>query len=252
MRMLRLDRFFATLGFILGAGASACAPTAASQPTLPAGVPRQVTIAPPAGVEKPPFKFAPADGQLLDDVQRGCFLFFWNEGLGADRHGRGPDQRHHRERGGRGVPTFGPPDRGRARLGDQEGSDGARRAHPQEPPPTTPTIDATALFYHYLDPDDAGPHRGSHEHVISTIDSAILMAGDHHGGGVLRRRHQEDDRHARRRGGLARVRAGEEQEVLRGRGSSASGSGRGTRASRKGAASCSRTCGPTPGMSSAW
>jgi hypothetical protein len=33
------------------------------------------------------------------------------------------------------------------------------------------------LFYHYLDPHDAGPSREAYEHVVSTIDSALLMAG---------------------------------------------------------------------------
>jgi hypothetical protein len=33
------------------------------------------------------------------------------------------------------------------------------------------------LFFHFLDPEDAGPSRSAYEHVVSTIDSAILLAG---------------------------------------------------------------------------
>src|SRR5690242_5122053 len=60
---------------------AACArpPGAASQPlpTTAAGPP--VVISAPVSLRKPPFQFNSADNAFLDDVQHGCFLFFWHE-----------------------------------------------------------------------------------------------------------------------------------------------------------------------------
>lgn len=33
----------------------------------------------PAGVRPPPYRFSAADERLLDEIQRGCFLYFWKE-----------------------------------------------------------------------------------------------------------------------------------------------------------------------------
>jgi hypothetical protein len=154
---------------------AACAP-AALQPVPAAIAPPQVVISTPASIKKPPYRFNSADSAFLDDVQRGCFLFFWHEvsertGMVVDRTSTDVVSV-----AGVGYQLASLPvgvkhgwvskdaaaARARLILGALAANTHNRR---------------DGLFYHYLDPDDAGPHHGSLEHVISTIDSAILLAG---------------------------------------------------------------------------
>jgi hypothetical protein len=44
-----------------------------------------VVIRSPPGTPRPPFKFDAADERLLDDVERGAFLYFWHAASGANR-----------------------------------------------------------------------------------------------------------------------------------------------------------------------
>ncbi len=159
----------------MGLGVGSCAPGAATQPEPLAKRP-DVVISAPAGVERPPFRFSSADGQVLDEVQRGCFLFFWNEV--SDHTGMVVDRTSDTivSVAGVGFQLSALP------IGVERGwvsrKDAADRAGLiLRSLDGNPRNRRDGLFYHYLDPVDAGPHRGSHEHVISTIDSAILLAG---------------------------------------------------------------------------
>jgi hypothetical protein len=139
--------------------------------------PRPDVVIEAAGdVRRPPFDFSRTDEAFLDDVQRGCFEFFWHEispqtGLVVDR-----TSVKFASIAGVGFQLSALPigverkwvtkDEARARAEWILKSLANNRANRRD-----------GLFFHYLDPDDAGPYRGAYEHVVSTIDSAILFSG---------------------------------------------------------------------------
>ncbi len=126
--------------------------------------------------DRPPFAFAEADEAFLEEVQLGCFNYFWNAvdpvtGMVRDRTsaefisvaGVGyqlaamvvADERGwvtHEEAKGRTLQIVR-----------------ALHANPDNRP--------GGVFYHFLAPETAGPSGGAYEQVASTIDSAILFAG---------------------------------------------------------------------------
>lgn len=160
----------------LGLLVAACASGSAPQP-VPTGLSApHVVIDSPASLKKPPFDFNSADNAFLDEVQHGCFLFFWKEvsertGMVVDRTSTDVVSV-----AGVGFQLSALP------IGVQHGWVSKDVAAARASLILRCLADNThnrrdGLFYHYLDPNDAGPHHGSLEHVVSTIDSAILLAG---------------------------------------------------------------------------
>lgn len=136
----------------------------------------EVIIASPLGVARPPYFFSRDDEQLLDDVQRGAFLYLWNEcstttGMVHDRTSASLVSI-----AGVGFQLAALPvgvtrgwishdqacERARLILTSLAGNPANRKA---------------GLFYHFLDDQTAGPYKDAYEGVVSTIDSAILFSG---------------------------------------------------------------------------
>lgn len=160
----------------LGIGLGACSTGVAIQPEPVKTPSSEVTISSPASVERPPFRFNSADERFLDSVQHGCFLFFWH--AVSERTGMVVDRTSDTIVSVAGVGfqlSALPIGVERGWVTKQEAADRAELILSSLE--KNPRNRRDGLFYHYLDPDTAGPHRGSHEHVISTIDSALLIAG---------------------------------------------------------------------------
>ncbi len=125
---------------------------------------------------RPPFRFSERDEAFLDEVQRAAFSFFWNE---ADpRTGLIPDRTSSEVVSVAGV-GFGlsalPIGVERGWITREQGEAQARLILASLL--SEPTNRKAGLFYHFLNPHDASPKRVGTELVVSTIDSAILMAG---------------------------------------------------------------------------
>lgn len=124
----------------------------------------------------PPFTFAPADEALLDEVSRGCFNMMWNAGAPATN--MVPDRTGDNiiSVAGVGFQLSALP------IGVERGwvsrAEAAKRASKilglLE---ADPRIRHEGVFQHFLDGTTAGPHTKGHEHVASTIDTAILFCG---------------------------------------------------------------------------
>ncbi len=131
---------------------------------------------------KPPFQFNQDDQTLLDEVQRGAFNFLWNACSAPNGaptgHGMVVDRTSVSFVSVAGVGfqlAAIPVAIERGWVSRDEGAErtaGILRALRDEP-----TNRHEGLFYHYLDPITAGPFDGGPERVVSTIDSAILIAG---------------------------------------------------------------------------
>ncbi len=125
---------------------------------------------------RPPFKFSDADEAFLDEIQRAAFAFFWNEA--DERTGLVPDRTSSDvvSVAGVGFELSALP------IGVERGwitrDQGERRARlVLSSLLSQPTNRKAGLFFHFLNPHDASPKRVGTELVVSTIDSAILMAG---------------------------------------------------------------------------
>ncbi len=131
---------------------------------------------------KPPFQFNQDDQALLDEVQRGAFNFLWNACTPPPPNGNGHGMVVDRTSvefvsvAGVGFQLAAIPvaiERGW--ISRDEGAERTWRivrALRDEP-----RNRHEGLFYHYLDPITAGPCEDGPERVVSTIDSAILIAG---------------------------------------------------------------------------
>ena len=137
----------------------------------------------PEPIRQPPdlrgeagYRFEPADEALLDDVQRGCFLYFWREvgtpaKLAKDRK-KAPVA---------SIASVGfqlsslPIGVERGWITRAEGFERARTVLKA----ITERDDNTkyGLYYHYLDQDTAGQSSQGYEVLVSTVDSALLIAG---------------------------------------------------------------------------
>lgn len=147
-----------------------------STAATPAGTPAaKVVIAPDPGTARPPFEFSDDDNALLEDVQHGCFNYLWSHvsphtGMVYDRTSADLVSV-----AGVGFQLSAIPvgikhgwiteDQGRERCARILSSLLAE-----------PTNRVHGLYFHFLD-DDARPHPEAYEHVVSTIDSALLFAG---------------------------------------------------------------------------
>lgn len=136
----------------------------------------KVVIAADPSTPRPPYTFSDDDAALLTEVQRGCFNFLWNAGDPAT--GMVPDRSS--------IKTVSV-----AGVGFQLSALPVAVSHgwitPEQALQRTdlilsvlmrdPAIRSYGLFQHYIDGVTGAPHGDSLEHVVSTIDSAILLAG---------------------------------------------------------------------------
>ncbi len=147
-------------------GSPVTPPTDASLPAVEAA----------RGAAKPPFRFSPEDERLLDDVQRGAFRYFWeaaspDTGMVYDRSSKTVVSI-----AGVGFQLSALP------IGVERGWVTRREAH-ERALLILRTLSGgqnnrkAGLFYHYLDPRTAEPSRQGYEVTVSTIDSALLLAG---------------------------------------------------------------------------
>lgn len=184
----------AALGLALGVGGAAgCTP---EQPHAQKPVPEQVArqhssaeetpemalaaslpaVESAAGQARPPFAFSAEDERLLEEVQRGAFNFLWSEvhpqtGLLKDRASKPIVSV-----AGVGFQLSG------LCVGVERGwitrEQGYERATlVLRSLETHPDNRKAGLFYHFLLGESANPDMGPFEHVVSTIDSAILFSG---------------------------------------------------------------------------
>lgn len=128
----------------------------------------------------PPYWFSQEDEQFLDEVQRGAFNFLWKSsdpargvatGMVADRTSKPTVSV-----AGVGFQLSG------ICVGVERGwitrDQGQRRAELiLRSLRDNVTNRKYGLFYHFLNPQNAGQPEDAYEHVVSTIDSAILFAG---------------------------------------------------------------------------
>src|SRR5262245_27135574 len=148
-------------------------------PKAAAPAPAPVVIAAPADVAKPPFRFSMEDETLLDEVQRGAFNYLWLAG-DPSKHspGMAPDRTS--------KPTVSVAGVGFQLTGICIGVERGWITRAQGQQRAEAILRAlggnaanrkAGLFYHFVDPDTAGQPPQAYEHVVSTIDSALLLAG---------------------------------------------------------------------------
>ncbi len=126
--------------------------------------------------KRPPYAFSDADSAFLEEVQRGCFNYFWNAvdpetGMVRDRTsaefisvaGVGYQLAAIVVGDERGWVTHDEAQERTLRI--------VRALH------RNPDNRPAGIFYHFLAPKTAGPSGGAYEQVASTIDSGILFAG---------------------------------------------------------------------------
>ncbi len=143
-------------------------------PTHP--TPAPITISDDGAHPRPPFRFAPSDAALLDEIQHASFQLFW--------HGVSPDTGMVYDRtssdvisiAGVGFQLAAIPigvERGwiTRDAGEQRTLQILRALEGE------PSNRKAGLFYHFLEPHDASARRVGAEMVVSTIDSAIAYAG---------------------------------------------------------------------------
>ncbi|MFN0011396.1 MAG: glucoamylase family protein [Phycisphaerales bacterium] len=128
------------------------------------------------GTLRPPFEFSAEDAAFLNEVQHGAFNYLWNavseqSGMVLDR----PSEPIVSV-AGVGFQLAGIP------VGVERGwitrQQGQQRCEQiLAALLRNPAIRKAGLFQHFLDAKTAGIHSGRLEHVISTVDSALLFAG---------------------------------------------------------------------------
>jgi hypothetical protein len=130
-------------------------------------------IAADPGTPRPPFRFAPEDERLLDEVQRAAFWYLWRcadpvTGMCYDR-----SSVTFASVAGVGFQLAAIP--GAAERGWITRDEGRARALSiLKALEAEPTNRKAGLFYHFLDGRTARPIDND---VVSTIDSALLLAG---------------------------------------------------------------------------
>lgn len=156
--------------------ASASAPSGTAAPDPRANSLDTLVIAAPAGVPRPPFAFSKGDEALLDEIQYATFMYFWK--AVNPTTGMVPDRSSVTfvSIAGVGFQLSALPigvERGWVTRDEAQARaltilkalrDGQHNRH-------------EGLFQHFLDGTTAGLRTDSPEHVVSTIDSALLFAG---------------------------------------------------------------------------
>lgn len=158
--------------FLSAAFAVSCSPQTVGPPAVGGVGP----IVSPQGTPRPPFAFAPADEQLLDEIQRGAFNFFWRE---FNPTGMVPD----RTSAPMTVSTAGVGFQLSAFVIGAERGWASRDAAQERTLRILKALEANAsnrvqgVFFHFIDGKTAGLRENMPEGVVSTIDSALLFAG---------------------------------------------------------------------------
>lgn len=156
---------FASLAALAGAE-----PTSIEVPTV------MTTVSDGGAAPRPPFAFERADEQLLDDVQRAAFLFLWHDASPTTGMVRDRSSKPEVSIAGVGFQLAAIPAAvEREWITRAEGLERTRLILASLE--ANPSNRKHGLFYHYLDPVDAGPAHTGYEHVVSTIDNALLFAG---------------------------------------------------------------------------
>jgi hypothetical protein len=136
-----------------------------------------ISIEAPERIAKPPFAFSAEDEQFLDEVQRGCFNYFWNGGRGPAKLVPDRTSIDWVSMAGVGFQLGAFPvgvERGWAPRAEAE----ARAIAILDLVTTDPRIQHGGLFQHFISPFDGGPHGSATLEVLaSTIDSAIFISG---------------------------------------------------------------------------
>lgn len=163
------------LGPLAGAASMILATTACSQGPRPRDA-GSVVIAPAPDAALPPFRFAPDDEAFLDEVEHAAFLFMWHECSPTTGMVRDRKSAELISIAGVGFQLSA------ICVGAERGWVSRDEAHDRcelilRSLAANPANRRFGLFFHYLDPDDAGPYKKAYEHVVSTIDSALLFAG---------------------------------------------------------------------------
>lgn len=130
----------------------------------------------PRPENRPPFTFNESDETFLEEVQLGCFNYFWNAvdpvtGMVRDRTS---------------VEFISVAGVGYQLAAMVVGDERGWVTHEEAEERTLQIVRALhanpdnrpgGIFYHFLAPETAGPSGGAYEQVASTIDSGILFAG---------------------------------------------------------------------------
>ncbi|MEM1331518.1 MAG: glucoamylase family protein [Planctomycetota bacterium] len=137
----------------------------------------QTVIEPRPGTVIPPFEFSANDEALLDEIQRGCFNFFWDavsepSGMVVDRTSK-PNLV---SVAGVGFQLSALP------IGVERGWVSMDRARERaltivRTLENEPRNRKAGLFFHYIDGRTGALSDEGYEEVVSTIDSALLKAG---------------------------------------------------------------------------
>ncbi|MGD9791789.1 MAG: glucoamylase family protein [Phycisphaerales bacterium] len=167
--------------FVAASGLMPClaASCATMDPDVAPSVER-VVIEADTGTPRPPFVFSKEDQQFLDEIQYSCFKYFWDAmtPLGANPSGMVPDRSS--------ITTVSV-----AGVGFQlsaicigvERKWVTRDEAQERVLKILRTLDApqdnkkAGLFFHFIDGTTGGQPEKTWEHVVSTIDSALLFAG---------------------------------------------------------------------------
>lgn len=152
------------------AGFGGCATSTPPAPSTPAGVAANTQV-------RPPFRFTADDEAFLDAVQLGAFRFLWERADAAT--GLIPDRASNpaiSSVAGVGFQLSALP------IGVERGwitrAQGLARAQLiMRSLQADPAIRKAGFFQHFIDAPTAGIHQGTLEHVVSTIDSALLFCG---------------------------------------------------------------------------
>ncbi len=130
-----------------------------------------------AGHPRPPFAFSPEDEKFLEEIQRGCFNYFWNAGKGPGHLVPDRTSIPWVSVAGVGFQLASLP------IGVERGwvsrEDAATRANAiLDLMARDPAIRHEGVFQHFINPHTGGPHNSDHlESVASTIDAALFFAG---------------------------------------------------------------------------
>jgi len=151
----------------------------ADQPAKAAGevVASDVVIDVAMGRALPPYSFSAEDNALLDEVQHGCFNFFWY--AGDPKTGMAPDRASEprvSSIAGVGFQLSAFPvavERGWVTRAEAE----ARTLLILKTLAGNSENRKGGLFYHFLDGATGGQPSKAYEHVVSTIDSALFFCG---------------------------------------------------------------------------
>jgi hypothetical protein len=164
---------FALLALLVACAGRAAEPDGHAKPSA---APSPPVIAADASDRRPPFNFSAADDAFLNEVQHGCFNFFWNAcdpvtGMVYDR-----TSKEVISVAGVGFQLSAIPiGIERKWITREQGEERATRI--LRALLANPDNRKFGHFYHYLDPATAAPSHAGYERTVSTIDSALLIAG---------------------------------------------------------------------------